>query len=115
VNSAAQQQFAAAVASYAPETPRAQSIGVVGGYLAVDMYIRGLKAAGGCPTRASFIAALRNIHDYDGNGLIRPNVDLAHYREPNGCLNVVRVSADGAAFEPQGSEPVCGHSVPLPR
>lgn len=40
------------------------------GYLGADLLIKGLKLAGKCPTRASFINNLRNLTKYDGAGLL---------------------------------------------
>ena len=40
------------------------------GYVGADLFIKGLKVAGKCPTRASFIDNLRKVSSYDGAGLL---------------------------------------------
>lgn len=39
-------------------------------FLGADLLIKGLKVAGKCPTRESFISNLRNVTSYDGNGML---------------------------------------------
>jgi branched-chain amino acid transport system substrate-binding protein len=47
------------------------------GWLAADLWIRGLQAAGQNPTRASFMTSLRGVNDWDGGGLLPTTVDLS--------------------------------------
>jgi branched-chain amino acid transport system substrate-binding protein len=52
------------------------------GYLSADLFIKGLKVAGKCPTRESFISNLRKVTNYDGAGLIPAKVSFV----PNGIM-----------------------------
>jgi len=54
------------------------------GFLTADLLIKGLKVAGKCPTRASFINNLRNVTNYDGGGLLPAKVSFKPGIEPNG-------------------------------
>ena len=59
---------AAGLNPYAPAGPV--------GYLSADLFIKGLKVAGKCPTRDSFITNLRKVSSYDGAGLIPQKVSF---------------------------------------
>jgi len=59
---------AAGLNPYAPAGPV--------GYLSADLFIKGLKVAGKCPTRESFITNLRKVNNYDGAGLIPAKVSF---------------------------------------
>ncbi|MDO8733194.1 MAG: ABC transporter substrate-binding protein [Actinomycetota bacterium] len=52
------------------------SSGAPMGYLGADLLIKGLKVAGKCPTRESFISNLRNVTNYDGAGLVPEKVSF---------------------------------------
>jgi len=54
------------------------------GFLGADLLIKGLKVAGKCPTRASFINNLRNVTNYDGGGLVPEKVSFRPGLMPNG-------------------------------
>ncbi len=54
------------------------------GYLGADLFIRGLKEAGKCPTRALFIEKLRNVTNYDGHGLVPEKISFKPGLTPNG-------------------------------
>jgi branched-chain amino acid transport system substrate-binding protein len=73
------------------------------------LFIRGLQEAGSCPTRADFIRALRNVHNYDGDGLLPAPVDLStNLGKPSKCLEFVRISDDGRSFVPLRPSLRCG-------
>ncbi len=58
------------------------------GYVGADLLIAGLKAAGKCPTRQSFIDGLRNVTAWDGSGLVPEKVNFkASGIMPNGNPN----------------------------
>ncbi|CAB4622952.1 unannotated protein [freshwater metagenome] len=61
------------------------------GYVGADLLISGLKVAGKCPTRASFISGLRNVTSWDGSGLIPE-----------------KISFKGPGIMPNGNPAVCG-------
>jgi branched-chain amino acid transport system substrate-binding protein len=46
------------------------------GYAGADLLIAGLKVAGKCPTRQSFINGLRNVTKWDANGLIPEKINF---------------------------------------
>ena len=46
------------------------------GFLGADLFITGLKRAGKCPTRESFISNLRNLTKYDGHGLLPESISF---------------------------------------
>ncbi len=46
------------------------------GFLGADLFIKGLKVAGKCPTRESFINNLRNVTNYDGAGLLPEKISF---------------------------------------
>jgi len=59
---------AAGLNPYAPAAPL--------GYVGADLFIKGLKVAGKCPTRASFISELRKVSSYDGAGMLPGKVSF---------------------------------------
>jgi len=61
-----------ALHKYAPSVKGIPDLGVYGAYLATDIMIGGLDAAGQNPTRAAFITNLRKVAKYDGHGLFAP-------------------------------------------
>ena len=67
---------AAGLNPYAPAAPL--------GYVGADLLIKGLKIAGKCPTRASFIDNLRKVTNYDGAGMIPQKVSFTPGIFPNG-------------------------------
>ncbi|MDP2288110.1 MAG: ABC transporter substrate-binding protein [Actinomycetota bacterium] len=69
----------------------AYSSGAPMGFLGADLFIKGLKVAGKCPTRASFINGLRNVTNYDGGGLVPE-----------------KVSFKGPGLMPNGNPALCG-------
>ncbi len=60
------------------------------GYLGADLLIKGLKLAGKCPTRETFITNLRNFTSYDGGGLLPE-----------------KISFKGPGLVPNGNPPSC--------
>ncbi|WP_250282564.1 MULTISPECIES: ABC transporter substrate-binding protein [unclassified Frankia] len=102
-----------AVTAYAPENQAPAQESTVFGWLSADMFIRGLQAAGPCPTRQSFIDGLRKVHDYDGGGLLLQKVDFATNSGRLGdCYAFVQVSDDGSRFLPLPPTPRCGRTLP---
>ena len=59
---------AAGINPYLPAAPL--------GYVGADLFIKGLKVAGKCPTRASFISNLRKVTSYDGAGMLPGKVSF---------------------------------------
>lgn len=93
----AMSRYRQAMAAYSPETQAEQQFAVLG-YIYADILVTGLQRAGECPTRESFMAGLRAVHDYDAGGLIEP-VDFADSSKPMSCYAFVQVNQAGSAFE----------------
>jgi ABC-type branched-subunit amino acid transport system substrate-binding protein len=55
-----------------------------GGFASADLMVRGLKAAGVCPTRASFVDNLRKVTNFDGAGLIPAPISFLPGLTPDG-------------------------------
>ena len=53
------------------------------------MFVDALKAAGQNPTRAGLIDALKNIHNFDGNGMVAP-ADVGN-KKPPACWMLLKV------------------------
>ncbi|WP_241834627.1 ABC transporter substrate-binding protein [Pseudofrankia asymbiotica] len=103
------QLLRSSMAKYAPETQPSAQQSVIYGWLAADLFLRGLEAAGECPSRESFISALRGIHDYDADGLLPVKIDLAKNKgQLSACYEFVRVSLDGSSFIPLSPSVRCG-------
>jgi branched-chain amino acid transport system substrate-binding protein len=76
-------------------------------YLTMVAFVDGLKAAGPHPTRQSFMAAMNNIKNYDGNGLLAPEHIAFHdYAPPTSCLWVAQLK--GSSFHVVPGTPLCG-------
>ncbi|OHV44574.1 ABC transporter substrate-binding protein [Pseudofrankia sp. BMG5.36] len=116
--SAALDAYRAAIATYAPEQADAQQETTLQGYITADLFVRGLEAAGPCPTRAAFLSGLRAVRDYDAGGLLAQPLDMtAGFGQLNTCYNFVRVNPAGSDFDvvPGGAGPGgqawCGHRI----
>jgi ABC-type branched-subunit amino acid transport system substrate-binding protein len=88
-----------AVAQYSPEIVDPNQEAALSAWVSADEMITGLKLAGACPTRTSFISALRKDSDYTAGGLIAPT-DLTAPTDPATCFNFVKANDAGTAFEP---------------
>jgi hypothetical protein len=60
------------------------------GWTSARLFTQALQAAGPNPTRASVVAALRNVHSFDSNGLLATS-DPADRKSPT-CWLLVKVS-----------------------
>lgn len=107
----AHQEMLDALEQYAPDTPPAQEVAV--GWIIGELLIRGLQEAGEeCPTREAFIENLRQVTDFDANGLLDPPVDYEEsFGQPYGlCFHYVKV--EGGEFVPvDDGEPICGEVI----
>lgn len=108
--------FLAAMHQFAPQVTPATSNMAVIGWLAADMFIRGLREAGPCPTRASFIQGLRHVEDYNADGLLVNRIDFSRNRGVSDlCFSFVQY--DGAAkgwHAVSGADPFCGTRLTTP-
>jgi len=93
---------AAGINPYLPAAPL--------GYVGADLFIKGLKVAGKCPTRASFISELRKVSSYDGAGMLPGKVSFV----PNGIMPNGNPITCGWYSKAKGTElipdekPTCG-------
>ncbi len=90
--------------------------GYTNGWLSADLFIKGLELAGRKLTRASFIAALRRLHDYTAGGLLpTPSNfslrDFGHAPKRN-CEYFVRLQGNRFVPVPANGRPVCGTLIP---
>ncbi|WP_158230527.1 ABC transporter substrate-binding protein, partial [Pseudofrankia asymbiotica] len=110
-NTEAHKVYLTSMATYAPElaAPTAQS--AVWGWLAADLFLDGVQAAGQCPTRESLAAGLNSLRAFDGGGLLPASVDIAQARTVPTCYAFVKVSADGKRFEPVSVADPCGKPI----
>ncbi|WP_322751852.1 MULTISPECIES: ABC transporter substrate-binding protein [unclassified Frankia] len=99
-HSAALDAYRNAMVQYAPElNPPDQGTAVMG-YITADLFLRGLAAAGDCPTRSGFIQSLRAVHNYNADGLLAETVDMATSSiQVSRCYFFVRVNDAATAFE----------------
>jgi branched-chain amino acid transport system substrate-binding protein len=78
-----------------------------------DLMIKGLQLAGGHPSHARVIAALRSIKAYDANGLLPNALDYATdfgHDPPRQCIWVLQAERNG--FAPIQAQPFCGADLP---
>lgn len=108
-NLPADREFLRAMAEYAPQIqPQKTEIGLEG-WIAADLLIRGLNAAGPCPTRAGFVRALRAVKDYNAGGLLPKPVDLAEvFGKQNRCFTFVQITQSGTGWQVMPPAPRCG-------
>ncbi len=112
-NLPAHRMFLDGMAQYAPALQPPSDSMALRAYIAADLMVRGLEAAGPCPTREAFIARLREVDDYDGTGLLPKKLDLSEsFGKPNTCYIFVRVDPSGSRFETVEPAPLCGKQVP---
>ncbi len=82
------------------------------GYVTADEFITGLKKAGKCPTRESFISALRANTHVTGAGLLPVPISFAPGLTPNGDPNPCSwfQTVKGGTLVPD-AKPTCGVTV----
>jgi ABC-type branched-subunit amino acid transport system substrate-binding protein len=98
--SAALIRYRATMNRYAPEVSVTDESIKQESYIAADLFLRGLAEAGPCPTRAGFVNGLRQVENYDADGLLADPVNLGtNIGRVNQCRYFVRVAQSGQAFE----------------
>jgi len=90
------------------------SAGMVFGWQAADLMIRGLQEAGQNPTRESFITNLTAVTDYDGAGLLPAPVSFDHFGtyEEQQCAWFVQLDGEQFVPVPADGKPMCGTLIP---
>jgi ABC-type branched-subunit amino acid transport system substrate-binding protein len=105
------QAAVAAFKKYVPEAPRSQE--VLQGWSIGDVLIKAIQEAGvDCPDRATLIKNMRQVHDWNSNGLLNPPVDYAtSMGKPYGlCFHYVKVA--GGQFQPvTNGQALCGEII----
>ncbi|WP_158230518.1 ABC transporter substrate-binding protein [Pseudofrankia asymbiotica] len=97
-------RFDDAMTRFAPELRRPDQTFAMNGYIAADLFLRGLELAGTCPTREGFIDSLKKS-SYDADGLLPSPVKLGSIpRTVDDCSFFVRVNSAGTAFDPVPSD-----------
>jgi ABC-type branched-subunit amino acid transport system substrate-binding protein len=106
------QKFLAAMSEYSPQVQPNNNEIALEGWIDADMTLTGLAAAGACPTRVSFMAALRNDSHYDAGGLLVSPVNLkTNFGQLNRCYTFLKIAPTGARWDVVKPAPSCGHPV----
>jgi branched-chain amino acid transport system substrate-binding protein len=116
MHTAATQRFQNALKTYAGVT-RDPTYAEYAGYVAVDAFVTGLKAAGSNPTQASYINTMLGITNYNAAGLwdghstsFAPS-DRGQAEGADNCLWIVQYQ--GSVFKlVSGADPICGSVIP---
>ncbi|MGX1675552.1 ABC transporter substrate-binding protein [Streptomyces sp. NPDC055400] len=87
------------------------------GWIAADLAVKGLQAAGSDISRASFTSGLRKVKDYDAGGMLPGKVDFTAFGRgtaeglsADGCVYMLRLEKDAYAMQ-NGGKPVCGKKI----
>ena len=113
-NTAATQQMAAALAKVGvTSTP---TFAEQEAYIATAAVAAGLKAAGPNVTQKSFMTALRNVHDFNADGLLSPGaVNFSNLNQDAGGAGaagcIFAAQLEGTKFIPVSGTPMCGQAV----
>ncbi len=87
------------------------------GYMAVDAFVQGIKAAGSNPTQASLINAMLQMHNYNGAGLYGTHsvsfalADRGTVSSADNCNWITQYEGTTFKLVP-GMDPICGQTVP---
>lgn len=96
----AQKTYLGAMAQYSPEFQPPNDAVAYSSYIVTDLFLRGLAAAGPCPTREAFVKGLRAVKDYDADGLLAGPVDFSRsLDQQDSCFTFVRVNSAGTGYE----------------
>ncbi len=105
----AHQRFLQAMLEYAPQVSPPAALS---GWISADMFLRGLVAAGPCPSRETFIRGLRAVRGYDADGLLPAPVNFAaHFGQITRCYTFLQVTADAKRFALVSPVPRCGTEI----
>jgi branched-chain amino acid transport system substrate-binding protein len=86
-------------------------------YISAAAFVAGLRAAGSKPTQASFMAALRKIHNFNADGLLSPGaIDFSNFNQDGGGAGaagcIFAAQLEGKTFIPVQGTPLCGGKFP---
>jgi branched-chain amino acid transport system substrate-binding protein len=105
--------FLAAMARYSPQVQPSADDVALNGWMDAELMLTGLKVAGSCPTRASFIHALRNVSGYTAGGLMAsPTNFTTDFGQASRCLIFVKIDPTGTRWAVERPVPICGRRLP---
>ncbi len=105
----AHRRFLAAMAAYAPQAAALPDGTALIGWISADLLLRGIAAAGVCPTRAGALAGLRHQTHFDADGLLPAPINLSKgVSDIAPCYDYVQVTPDGKKFVLVPGKPRCG-------
>ncbi len=108
----AQKTFLAAMTRFSPQQEQPANEIALTGWIDTDIMLRGLQAAGRCPTRQSFITNMRNVTGYTAGGLLPQPVDMkSTFGKLTVCYSFLQISSNGKRFVPVGPRSLCGTPV----
>jgi len=109
-------RFLSAMSRYAPQIQPAASNVAMHGWMAADMFLRGLREAGPCPTREAFLRGLRSVTDYDADGfLVHPRDFTKGSGTADLCYSFVQFEAQTDSWHSvAGAERLCGQRITPP-
>ncbi|MCM3883184.1 ABC transporter substrate-binding protein [Frankia sp. R82] len=104
------ERYLDAMRRYAPQLTEPRQDSALVSYIDTDLLLRGLRAAGPCPTRASVVTALRSLTAYTADGLLAPtNVGVAR-AHPTTCVALLRVNPTSTGFDAEDRN-LCGREL----
>ncbi len=107
--------FTSALKQYDPSyTGGVPDLGLIDGWLTADLFIKGLQVAGQNPTRASYIAALRQVTNWNAEGLKTVPASFTNFGQtpPTGCFLYVKYDNGKYDNYPADGKPICGTLIP---
>lgn len=115
LNLPADREFLAAMASYSPQLQPQASEVALEGWVSGDLFLAGLKAAGPCVTRASYMKALRGLKNFNAGGILPRPVDMrATFGKPQTCYTFVQMNEAGNGWNVGNPHPLCGQLLSNP-
>ncbi|MCK9876904.1 ABC transporter substrate-binding protein [Frankia sp. Ag45/Mut15] len=112
LNLPAHRRFLAGMRAYAPQVTPPTQQAALAGWISADMFLRGLVAAGPCPSRALFLHGLRALRGYTADGLLPAAVDFAtSTAQVSQCYTFLRVNHAATGFEVLPPAPRCGQTI----
>ncbi|MEX5636472.1 ABC transporter substrate-binding protein [Parafrankia sp. FMc2] len=109
-------RFREAMSEFVPQVRPATSSVALHGWITADMFVRGLREAGPCPTRESFIRGLRGVKSYDADGIIVNRVDFGqNLGVADLCLSFVQFDGPAKGWHVvPGADSLCGTHLTTP-
>jgi branched-chain amino acid transport system substrate-binding protein len=89
-------------------------LGLIDGWQAADLFIKGLQVAGQNPTRQSFISNLRQVSSWDANGLRPAPVSFTNFGQAPAtyCFAYLKFQNSQYTAYPSNGKPYCGTLIP---